>query len=897
MVSSLALFVNNISEIVPDISYTGNSFVKLIVFNIHPASFFIQLQNFISQPLAVILLGVVFFILAIFVLKRVWDYKLRLAVEKRLERIKGKNEISDSSYKNIKEDEFFTPETVSFLKKRHETRSAESVFLSEYNPQSELTSFSGDKYREFAQMLPDIVFECDLDGNILFLNNAGIDILKKSFADIKIQNLKIYDFLDPEDQKKAMHSLKLLEEKKDAYEAEYRIRFKNKVSMNVLTYSLPVIKKAKVVGVRGLILDITQRKKNEETIKTLNDIVSHVDLGINVFKREQDNDKVIYRLEMVNQASARWLASFNSKNAGKTLNDLSPDIIYTSLSNIFQKSLESGEPQELDEFVFQPEHPRAKQYLNMKVFPLPQSRVVLLIEEISQKRKAEQNARMASLGIENAGDLIFWVDEKGHFLFANGTACQKYGYSKDQLLEMAVTDVDTRISSMQWFELIEILETRHSITMESIHKTSAGESFPVEISINKFVFGGKNNYLAFVRDISDRKRSDELEQKIQIARKSAALKQQFLANMSHEIRTPMTGIMGMTSLLMRTNLSPAQQEYVRNIKISSENLLNIINDVLDLSKIEAGKMELKPNRISLRKFIGEIREIFHHQAQSNGIRFSTGIDPAIPQYIVVDDQRLKQVVNNLLSNAFKFTDDGQVSIKFGVKKKTETHVTLMCQVKDTGMGISKENQKQVFEKFTQIDSSLIRPFEGTGLGLAICRELTQLLGGEISVESEPGVGSTFSFTFMAEYDKNEEATPAKDSNRDYKELKINVLHVEDKLLNQKVVGFILFNAGCNVDFVKNGKEAIDYYTPGKYDVILMDIQMPVMDGITAYKELKRLHGNKLCPVIGLSANALEGDAQKYMAVGLDDYLIKPFQPSELYDKILKWAGKRNSQKS
>ncbi len=895
MIFNLTLIINFMTFVLANLNLSGIFFSKMDVFNVLVFSLNNQLKLSTAAVLLIIISSILVLVLAGFLIKKFWNQSLDKALQKRLEKI-AQNKTGNFFDKNSLEDDFFTPETISFLKKRHETWPISKALSASYKYQPEVGDLQDNKYREFSQMLPDIVYECDMEGKILFLNNAGLDLINNFFPDIDIKKFKVYDFLDPDDKARAQNSLKLIEETKNPYEAEYKLRFRDKLFMSVLTYTLPVLKSQNITGFRGLVIDITSRKKNEQIIKTLRDIVSHVDLGINVFKQESGAERVIYRLEMVNRASSRWLAAFNSKNTGKILTDLTSEVLYSALSDLFNKSISTGEPQKLDEFISQPNPQKPEQYLNMKIFPLPQSRVVLLIEEITQKRKAEQNARMASLGIENSGDLIFWVDNQGCFLFANGTACQKYGYQKEELLKMLITDVESRISSMQWYELIQILETKQSLTMESIHKTKRGELFPVEISINKFVFDGKKNYLALVRDISDRKRSDELEQKIQVARKSAALKQQFLANMSHEIRTPMTGIMGMTSLLMRTNISPAQHEYVRNIKISSENLLNIINDVLDLSKIEAGKMELKPNRISLREFVGEIREIFHHQAQSKGIRFSTGIDSNIPQYIVVDDQRLKQIVNNLLSNAFKFTDDGQISMKFAVKEKTDSQVTLICSVKDTGTGINKENQKYIFEKFTQLDTSLIRPFEGTGLGLAICRELTQLLGGEITVESEPGIGSTFSFSFMAGYDKNDGAIPAKNKSKNYKELKLNVLHVEDKLLNQKVVGFILFNAGCNVDFVKNGKEAIDYYKPGKYDIILMDIQMPVMDGISAYKELKRLHGDKLCPVIGLSANALEGDAQKYMALGLDDYLIKPFQPSALYDKILKWAGKLNTQK-
>ncbi len=832
----------------------------------------------------------------------IWNYKFKLAVEKKLQEYKKQysegNIPTSQANLGIKDNNsFFSPETIAFIRKRHD-----SFVEGKGQKDAEFWSYAeaglGDnRYRQFAQILPDIVFECDLEGNLLFINQAAFTILGVDYDSFDKSQKSIFDFIDPRDIPKARINLDRIAQKQKNEDTEYRIYNYQKVVMHVLAYSLPVMENEKVVGIRGLLVDISHRKKNEETIRILHDIVGHVGLGINVFRLEDPNDAFSFILEIVNEASGKLMRFSHAENIGKRIKNLSPLLTQKQLHLTFLDAINKNESVEIEEFIYQPDPLIAARILSLKIFPLPQNRVVLLMEDVSDKKKTEQSLKMTRFGLEYAGDIILWVDENARFLFANDTACRKYGYSKEELLARGVTDVDSRVTMMQWYELLQILETKNSLTMESIHRTRKEEAFPVEISINKFIFDGKKYYFAFVRDISERKKNDELEQKIQVARKSAALKQQFLANMSHEIRTPMTGIMGMTSLLMRTNLSPAQQEYVRNIKISSENLLNIINDVLDLSKIEAGKMDLKPNRIVFREFVDEVKELFYHQAQNKAISFSVHTDPLIPVHLLVDDQRLKQVLNNLLSNAFKFTDEGEVSVSFGVKQKRKKELLLYCKVRDTGMGISEENQKQVFEKFTQIDTSLIRPFEGTGLGLAICRELTQLMGGEISVESEPGEGSVFTFTFVAQLDQSDEEVATDLPGREFKDLKLNVLHVEDKLLNQKVVGFILFNAGCNVDFVKNGQEAIDYYVPGKYDIILMDIQMPVMDGITAYKELKRLYGNKLCPVIGLSANALEGDAQKYMGLGLDDYIVKPFPPSVLYDKLNKWAGKLNSQSS
>ncbi len=843
---------------------------------------------------AVLLISVIFLVIL------VWNFSLKKAIDKRIRKIiKSDNSLINypTDKTDINEyDTFFSPETISFLKHRHDVYNEGTLIASNWVQERQTLGASGIQYREFAQLMPDIVFQCNMQGKLLFINKAGCKILGIDPKSVENENLSIFSFLHPDTIETAKKNLDLIAKKQKTENIEYRLLMPDNTLIDILTYILPVQKGQKITGIKGIAVDITERKKNAESARILKDIVSNINLGIAVFKAKISDTTIKYLLEMINEAAVSHFKFLNTENIGKPLDEISPLLIQKQLELAMNEVLKSNIISEIDELVYQSESTRPVQIFTFKITPLPQNRIALLIDDITQKRLLEQNSKIARLGIENAGDLIFWVDENGTFLFANETACRKYGYTKQELLGMSIIDVDSRLSTNQWFELLQILKNKNSITIESINKTKNGEIFPVEISINRFEFDGKNNYLAFVRDISDRKLNDELEQKIQVARKSAELKQQFLANMSHEIRTPMTGIMGMTSLLMRTHLSPAQQEYVRNIKVSSENLLNIINDVLDLSKIEAGKMELRPTRISFREFVNEIREIFQHQAQSKGLRFHSSIEPLVPTHIVVDDQRLKQVINNLLSNAFKFTDDGEVFIRFGVEKKLDNEIIISCVVKDTGTGISEENQKHIFEKFTQIDTSNIRPFEGTGLGLAICRELTQLMGGDITVKSNIGEGSQFTFTFKAEYNQHEIEIPVEKQTKDFMNMRINVLHVEDKLLNQKVVGFMLFSAGCNVDFVKNGLEAIQAYTPGKYDVILMDIQMPVMDGITAYQELKKLYGDKLCPVIGLSANAMEGDAQKYMSFGLDDYIVKPFQPSILYEKLIKWTSKLNTQK-
>jgi PAS domain S-box-containing protein len=859
---------------------------ELFISGIISKQFFAASSIWIGASLIILLLIIMF-------LRSAWKRSIRKAVANALS---GQEHQTPYERWGIDENEdlsIFNQETIAFLKKRYSYPVPALVNRpGDYDEKGNL-SLTTIKYREFSQVLPDVVLECNAEGKILFMNNVGHRLLEVDPSTVKEKELKVYDFIHPEDIPAARKNIALIFQDLPSSDDEYRIVKNGKIIMHALAYAIPVIRNGRMIGLRILLADISVKKKTEETIRIIQDIFSHIGFGILVFALDQESNPGVFKLEVINETSSRLMKFANQQNIGKTITELSPLLNQLGLNKIFENVLQNGQYCEIDEFEYQPDPSISARSLHLRVFPLPQNRVVLLMEDITNRKNAEKTLKMNDFGIEHAGDLIFWIDENARLIFANGTSCRMYGYSKEQIKELSISEIDARISTMQWFEIVQILENKQTLVMESIHKTHDGDSFPVEMSINKFSFDGKKYYFVLVRDISERKKNDELEQKIQVARKSAAVKQQFLANMSHEIRTPMTGIMGMTSLLMRTQLSPAQQEYVRNIKISSENLLNIINDVLDLSKIEAGKMELKPNRISLRDFVADIKEIFQHQAQAKGLRFTTSIDPGIPSSIIVDDQRLKQVVNNLLSNAFKFTDDGEISVRFLIEQQKGQEVILRCDVMDTGMGISEENQRQVFEKFTQVDTSLIRPFEGTGLGLAICRELTNLLGGDISVTSVLNQGSTFSFTFKARFDENDMETPSQLLKKDFLNMDISVLHVEDKLLNQKVVGFILFNAGCNVDFVKNGLEAIEKYSPGKYDIILMDIQMPVLDGISAYHELKRLHGDKLCPVIGLSANAMEGDEQKFLEMGLDDYIVKPFQPHVLYEKLLKWAGKLN----
>jgi len=505
--------------------------------------------------------------------------------------------------------------------------------------------------------------------------------------------------------------------------------------------------------------------------------------------------------------------------------------------------------------------------------------------------------------VDSAIDGIVVATVDGEIKSINSAGEKIFGYSAEELIGNNVNilipeglrDKHNQYINQDNENHAEIIDSR--IQVYGLRKD--GSKVPLEISIGKIGAGNKTCYASTIRDISTR---HEHEHALVLAKAAAEdgsrIKSEFLANISHELRTPMNGILGYLDLLSMDELAKDQEKYVNSATRSAEELLEIINNILEFTRMENHETELDISPFSLRDITSSLISEFKDIHYQNDINLNFKIDNNLPDQLIGDPSRIRSVIRHFMVNAYKFTTHGNISVNIDVLQQLQSKIEINIEVRDTGIGIEPINRNRIFELFTQADSSSTRRYGGTGIGLALCKKMVLSMSGEIGVDSEPGVGSTFWFSLQLDIaedqlDISSSTRPSEPESRekeaDYSPTKKNILVVEDNPFNQDLMREMLKTMNYQPDVAGNGQLALDALKKKDYDLILMDCQMPVMNGFEATVKIREMKTNHI-PIVAVTAHALDGDRELCMKSGMDDYMSKPFSKADLEHMIHKWLS-------
>jgi len=523
----------------------------------------------------------------------------------------------------------------------------------------------------------------------------------------------------------------------------------------------------------------------------------------------------------------------------------------------------------------------------------------------AQARAEEEALQVAAefrAVFDSTNDAVFITGLDGRYIEVNQAACRSLGYTHDEFVGMSNDAIDSPESAALLPQRIAELRERGYACFESMQLRKDGTGVPVELNCRVIDYRQTRAVLAVARDISERKRAEaevaartaEMERARAEAENANCAKSEFLANMSHEIRTPLNGVIATTGLLLDTALSAEQLDFAGTIRTSADALLAIVNEILDFSRVEAGKLTLEQSDFDLVACLAGAADLLAPQARSKGLKYHFHA-PTGRRWVSGDAGRIRQIAINLLSNAIKFTEQGTVTLLLESSAAADGRMGFTISIRDTGIGISAQHLPLLFSKFTQLDSSLIKRHEGTGLGLAISHQLTELMGGSLMAESELGRGTTFTVALVlplvAERSEAQFDTAVEPATSGLATLARRVLLAEDNPVNRKIGVLMLKKLGCQVEVAVNGREAAERAGASRYDLILMDCGMPEMDGLEATRAIRaRQCGDRRVPIVALTAHALPEMRTQCLEAGMDDFVSKPVTPETIRQMLRKWSS-------
>nr|WP_279287016.1 PAS domain S-box protein [Heliobacterium chlorum] len=778
------------------------------------------------------------------------------------------------------------------------------------------------RFRDVLRAFDEYIWEVDLQGRYIYLSERTIDILgippdemigKSAKSFMCHDDIWAYDKIIRE----------AIQQERPFRDLIFRKQLPSGRIIWLSANGVPFFdERNKLLGYRGATLDITKQMESEAALRdreeSYRSIVTAMAEGMVVQGRDG-------RIVRANRTAEQILGLTVEQMEGRTSVDPRWRAIHEDGSPFpgedhpAMVTLQTGEPcHNVIMGVHKPTGELTWVQINSEPLRQPDSeipyQVVTTFSDITERRRIEETLLATREQLSNVFenlDLLFWsLDTTNQKMLQFSSVSEKiYGVPREAFMEnpdlwMQFIHPDEFEEVMSTVSLVEdgqpLANEYRIIRHDGTVRWVRDHMIPVLDSDKKVI-----RLDGLVMDITDKKQvEEELQKAKKKAEESSQAKSNFLAMMSHEIRTPMNGILGMTDLLLDTDLSKEQQEYAEAVMESATVLLNVINDILDYSKVEAEKMELHMVDFSLPPLVHSVTKLFANRAKEKGIELTTNISSQSTPPLWGDPNRIRQVLLNLVNNAMKFTDNGNVTVDVQVESEDGVELWVRFAVTDTGIGISKDVQERLFHPFTQADSSTSRRFGGTGLGLAISKRLVELMGGRIGVNSVPGKGSTFWFTLPLRIAVQphaffkEEKTPEIKGWRD-KKLGINdtyfhvdlpILLVEDNLVNQRLATALLERLGLTVHAVSNGLEAIGAVAKQDYALIFMDCHMPEMDGFETTAVIRDWESEttRHVPIIAITALAMQGDREKCLYAGMDDYISKPIDPEKLIALLKHW---------
>lgn len=528
-----------------------------------------------------------------------------------------------------------------------------------------------------------------------------------------------------------------------------------------------------------------------------------------------------------------------------------------------------------------------------------------LQKEVEERNRAKKGLRKSEEKyrklFHSSTDAIIIHDLEGNLLEVNENALELFGYTESEMKSLTAHDIQPSYAYSPPAKPCEEHALAGDIHYEVDYKKKNGEIFKADVSVGRFEIDEKEIIQGIIRDITERKRAeDELNEAKRIAENANEAKSEFLANMSHEIRTPMQAVIGTVDVLSDTELTDEQMESVNLLQKAGNNLLDIINDVLDISKIEAGHIEVEKKDFELMKVLEMVTKISSYRANEKGLKLTYSIENGTPEHLIGDKVYLQQVLINIVGNAIKFTKKGKIQVSVKVEPESEKDdnefYTLRFSISDTGVGIPPDKLETIFERFRQADMSSTRIYGGTGLGATISKGLVEKMGGHIWVESKVDKGSTFHFTVrLGLQDTKKPSTPKATKEAEVFEdtRALSILFVEDSEDNRMLIQNFLRKTPYKLDIAENGKIAVEKFTTNEYHLVLMDMEMPVMDGYSATQEIRRWekeNEKEETPIIAVTAHAFEEHHQKSIEAGCTDHISKPIKKKKLLEVICDYAN-------